>query len=860
MKLLNCYISRFGIYSEERIEFSDGLTEFCKPNGSGKTTLVDFIRVMFYGMPRTSANSNLRRRYAPLNGGRYGGSLTFEKDGAEYRIERTFDPDKTRDSVAVYIDDVPAEGGIAENIGKFAFDLDETSFLQTVFIYDLTDERHSTPVINSRLGTTSIEENENNSYDSAIKLLQEAQRKYKPKLKDSLTKPLIGKVSELERSIANSQNTLSSMDAYVRRYEEAERELGELEKERRKAAQADLVREQWKHYDAAVAELAAKKAELNELNTKYVYGIPSPEVVEHISAMEEEMNRHLANADSLVADQRDIERKGYLVVERRINTLKEEELKPIYNKIMFVEQRKAAADALPDVRISEELTKKFGERTPTEYELSQWAECRQRISAAEEKAKSIKDQLIASPERRKLPIWAVIADVIGLVIAVVGGFLLPHSLIPAIVMLAVGGLGMVASGIVILTALIGKKEKSRIAQLRAELQQAEEEVKSETQRIYDYLAGYGYSPTGGVDMDWSKFVSDVAEYRNAVISQAEVDKKRNEIYCELDTTLGELLAFFAFFDADIRRKAEETGIRNYDFHAEYDALKDDLNEYRSILSRTEAIKSQRDEHRREADRLRASILDAIFDLAIPTDIPWQQIRSVITKDIANAELLQKDIADRTQALSKLQPTDERPADDIPAADDLDERINALKSELDRLGVQITACECAADRIEEQSAEVADLKAQIQKYEYRLELYDDTINMFDLAEQRLNERVVQPVKQRFFHYFEQLECAFGGGLTINRRFEIMVSSTGQTLPEFHLSTGQRAIVAFCFRLAIADVLYGDDGKPFVIMDDPFAKIDRQHFAALRSLMHSVCEDVQMIYFTCDESRSLINGAE
>ena len=89
MKLIECYIENFGRLSDLRLSFSDGLNILCKENGFGKTTLTVFIKAMLFGLDDTKKariEENDRKHYMPWQGGRFGGTLTFECEGEKYRL------------------------------------------------------------------------------------------------------------------------------------------------------------------------------------------------------------------------------------------------------------------------------------------------------------------------------------------------------------------------------------------------------------------------------------------------------------------------------------------------------------------------------------------------------------------------------------------------------------------------------------------------------------------------------------------------------------------------------------------------------------------------------------------------------
>ncbi len=105
MKLIACEIENFGKFHRQTLPFKDGLCAFCHPNGWGKSTLAAFIKSMFYGLSdnRTRAlHLNDRKKYAPWQGGAFGGALLFEYKGKTYRLERFFGKTPAGDIAKLY--------------------------------------------------------------------------------------------------------------------------------------------------------------------------------------------------------------------------------------------------------------------------------------------------------------------------------------------------------------------------------------------------------------------------------------------------------------------------------------------------------------------------------------------------------------------------------------------------------------------------------------------------------------------------------------------------------------------------------------------------------------------------------------
>ena len=174
MKLISCYIENFGNINCRSFEFGAGLTSFCEHNGYGKTTLAAFLKAMFYGLKATTARDKElgeRAHYYPFGGGKFGGNVTFERDGAIYKIERFFGKKSaTEDTVRTYKGGSPSP--VPEDIGKEFFGMDEQSFMRTVFLTSADTQTGATADIGRMLNGFV----DDADYEGAVKLLKE-QRK-----------------------------------------------------------------------------------------------------------------------------------------------------------------------------------------------------------------------------------------------------------------------------------------------------------------------------------------------------------------------------------------------------------------------------------------------------------------------------------------------------------------------------------------------------------------------------------------------------------------------------------------------------------------------------------------------------------
>lgn len=182
MKLLKCHIENFGKLSNFDYEFKNGLNTIKEENGFGKTTFASFIKAMFYGM-ETKKNTKIlidRKKYQPWQGGAYGGSIEFEINNKKYKIERFFEKKEADDTFKIYDLSTNLESNdYTQNIGEEIFKLNKEAYERSTFISGQNIETSMNDSINAKLGNILESENDVNTSEQAIKVLEEAIKNYK---------------------------------------------------------------------------------------------------------------------------------------------------------------------------------------------------------------------------------------------------------------------------------------------------------------------------------------------------------------------------------------------------------------------------------------------------------------------------------------------------------------------------------------------------------------------------------------------------------------------------------------------------------------------------------------------------------
>lgn len=228
MKLLECHIAGFGVFSDYRMTFEDGLNVIMQPNGWGKTTLAAFIKAMFYGFDRRRVHDvteNERLRYRPWGGGRYGGTLDFENEGVSYRISRSFGERPVDDTCKVInLDTGEPVAEAQECVGEWLFGLDANAFRKSVFVeqegFGLEDSAEG---LRKRLNSLVNEADDVAGLDKVLARLDDRRKFYKKTGNR-------GRLSDLSRAV----------EKLVAKRREKEGEVGQLEDLSRHLRDADV--------------------------------------------------------------------------------------------------------------------------------------------------------------------------------------------------------------------------------------------------------------------------------------------------------------------------------------------------------------------------------------------------------------------------------------------------------------------------------------------------------------------------------------------------------------------------------------------------------------------------------------------
>ena len=234
MKLLSCHIENFGKLSGFDYEFQDGLNTIKEENGFGKTTFASFIKAMFYGMEIKKNTKMLldRKKYQPWQGGAFGGSIVFEVNNKKYRLERFFGKKEIEDTFKIYDLSTNLEtNDFTQNIGEELFKLNKEAYERSTFISGQNIETSMNDSINAKLGNILENENDINTSEQAIKVLEEAIKNYKKTGGRGEINEKILEKSKLEKKLEQSKIDEKALQERIEIQEKIRQTLKEKENE-----------------------------------------------------------------------------------------------------------------------------------------------------------------------------------------------------------------------------------------------------------------------------------------------------------------------------------------------------------------------------------------------------------------------------------------------------------------------------------------------------------------------------------------------------------------------------------------------------------------------------------------------------
>lgn len=800
MQLIECYIENFGKLSSYTYRFGRGLNSVLAENGWGKTTLSVFIKAMFYGLGaerKQALEENERKKYAPWQGGRYGGSLTFSHEGQTYRIERSFGL-KAQDDVfrLVNADTGLNSDAFGDNPGLALFDIDAAGFERTVFL----SERNLTGAINNdsisaKLSNLAGTTGDVGGVSTAIARLEDRRRFYMKRGGNGEIPQLRLKISECEDMIIRLERRRDALDEKEQRLIAISSEIKRLEGEYSRhqaalnAAKAENASRTYRiQYDRMKEELLRDKAEYERLGEFFRNGAPTQQQIDTA--------RDAArDARALRASRRDHESP-------ELTDLGSFFLRP--TDFSEIESAKQNLRSAGDARAEERML-----RTSLEFAQTTLAdELGGRIPASSEI-----DSAISSTGSRLPSLLAIGAAALAVVLLALSFVITPYLLVGAI------PLALASAGLAVYSFIRQKKAASAIGKLGIPSDPARLVLLKNRIEAHERRKAEGEARIAGLNAEASRYEERINEfiskYPHGTENAAEALRKIEESYKRYYTLL-ELSRENAGTRAATDMRIEHLEAIAREFTEKYST--DAPDPFEDVRARLEAYNyAKRTLAKREDDLADFALLHSIDTGAGAV--------AASERDTAELAVSASDTEQRIRSLRREEAL-------------IESEYNSELADIDRIGTIIAERDAYAERLRES--------------EMRLEVIKRTSEMLSEASEAMTSRYIGGTKARFEKYLSLIGS--GGEFAMDTDFVLKKVDRGELRAAESYSKGTRDLHAFCLRLALSDSLYGGS-MPFVMLDDPFASLDGERLAKAKALVSGITKEKQVIYFTCSKERNI-----
>lgn len=868
MRLLQCRVENFGRLSGMTYTFTKGMNQFLDGNGSGKTTLACFIKAMFYGLSASRSRSvedNERKKFAPWQGGLYGGSLTFVHGEKTYKIERSFG--KTPKDDFFKLTDLksgkPCED-YSEDIGQELFGINSHAFIKSVyFSKDIPGEKKEKDGIESITAKLNgiTDPSDVASYNSAQKKLTERRKQY-----ENSERALKGKLDETQKELIlrkSHEQELDDASATLEKLRLSEKELEKeeerLESEYKNALTYETRLTKHNSYIRIKDDIDQKKEELRSISDFFGGDIPND--TGKIAELEKKYSLFSSLTQKIQAADSQSCRYAARFEKEFPNALPEaarlKELQRVYNgarlEIENLEKTNTTKSTYADSPSNVPLL--------SANEHARISRLLYERDEAQKEADLAKGAL-GTAQSKRLPLVFIILSVFFGVISVTTGLCAfwGRELAAPLVIIAVIALVLfvisVASCIIVARGI--SKEQARLKDRYAKLSSLAAERNA---RLRDYEQTFmcALGNEAALTSLWEK----AQNARERMARDVEYKAKRAEADMALKHASDGILSYFKTLGREDLAPQD------------IDRLISDLETYERIHDEAESITKQANSAKAEFELYKSeiSLYLSFFEFGEELDIRerFQNLRDYISrgKSLKNAIEADKEAlsslisSDPECALSPLRDTESAP----PSGPDVallieknKEELSSLRSQINYNNVLITKLSELCEGEGELEEELKRTKEEYERVKYRLKVINMTSTLLEQARQDLSGRYLESLREGFKYYMEligksspDIKPSYTES-SLDSDLKPTLSGEGIMREAEYFSSGTRDLMELAMHLALSKSLF-EGMRTFIIMDDPFVNLDKEKIERALDFLSDLAlnEDVQVIYFTCHESR-------
>ncbi len=867
MKLLSLHIENFGTFHGYDLTLDPSMEVLYRENGWGKSTLAVFIKAMLFGLPATTKRSldeNERKKYAPWQGGAYGGSISFSCAKGSFRAERFFGAKESGDTFALYdlATNRPSDAFSAA-LGCELFGVDANGFERSTYLSQgLFDLKSGNAEISARLGNLLDDVDDIGSFDEAREYLDKRRRFY-------VTTGNRGAIAQMEQELLEKQRDLEACLRKEEAREVQEQELEQLrvqfgatgstlEQVRAEMQKAALSRER-----AALVE--RKNSMLNELNRMsaakkalrdFFQGFPpSTQELDHHLDLHERIKESQIRLEAMPQGVSEPETFARLKRAYPAGVPAEENLGRLEQENEELRRVGARTEALQKIKNEETDDPRFAKGIPSEARLQAAANALNQAERLRSAVEAVEEKRKASP-RQGLP-----GRLLGILCAVLAVVCIALYWLPAgasfglLFPLLGGGFAIVA---VILLLLFLRGDRLRKAAWREEDENltawvAEEERARGSVRAL--LREYGM-PGEDPSAELAELTLLSKQQREQTRRHAAMGEELVTLERRRGVLVGSIRTYLSRFFPQVPVKA--------DYRSEIDLLRRD----RETLVRldSEVRKRQYDHAAAEAvlEDLKRQLHPFLRRYDPKGTLEPAECLALITEKREEYSRLCKDMTRKENEL-KIFIAEKRLEEEMPEEPDgydaLVAREAAAQKELNELQRKKTVVKANLDRLAADTDRIPDLRAELEQKKEQIAVakanyatISKTLVLLEESKLALSTRYLGDMQASFDAYLEMLVGEAAPDSMLDDTFEVRLQGGGQTRTMESFSRGWRDAVQFCVRLALTDAMYAEGEAPFLLLDDPFVNLDDARLEAARRMLERLKEKYQIIYMVCQKERA------
>ncbi len=834
MRIINAYITGFGALCEKNVDFNPDLSSILEDNGTGKSTLADFIRAMLYSFPTASkthtVENNGRLRYAPWNSDAFGGRLTFSVGTKVYTAIRSFDrKSKTHDRFEL----IDAKSGkpsddFSENLGEDIFGINEEGFLRSTYSNGTPSLSALPPSVRSKISEQMDSAEDISEFDSAQNLILSAIKEINGRTKGIAM--LDAKIYEAKSEVEKAEKALEIYNFQKQKILELESQLKKLENERlelekqidsAQGAEANKIR--FDNYNKLCNKIESFKADKIKIEQSYGGRAPEESELAQIAKYAAMYKSKTILLSSKLEETKQEDFRG--VFERFKNSAPSDyDIEKLRNNIDSIKVNSSKmADCKKEIRqknqILSELHIKNVDQIPDAEQLAQ----------------------IVSGYSRSVNAPAAYKK-INPVFYVIGAMMVLGGIAAAFVNLIVGTV-LAGVGAVLLIALL------LLAAVRKTVSGVSSDTASEQSGLQasELLIKFGFSPNADLYSAINTLNQATDLKKDISSAQAELEKLQ-----KLSLSLNEdvlKIAKIYMVDDDDAISAGQKLIKLCESY--YEWVLPDIEELNAL--------------KKEAAELESELKASLAQIGVDAQDDFDKALEKARQDARDYMELITELEEKTKEAEQSFENDkiseislENTIQDITTLkckrEELDKSIDFLKQQLVTVKKNADLLEHNCEALSENSEEIERLTVQKQELSDRLSLLNKTLEFLISAKDSLTAKYAQSVERNFKEYSQSFLAKTGNGVTVSPELEISVKENVIAHSPLSFSSGQQSVMDVCLRLSLVDAMFQNE-KPFVILDDPFALMDKQNLSDALALIKNASRDKQIIYLTCHPSREI-----